>query len=63
VSVYRLLGCRHIVGKTRVAVVTGGVARNLEPEDVARTVAFLAGEGGAALTGKVLCVDGGLVLR
>jgi NAD(P)-dependent dehydrogenase (short-subunit alcohol dehydrogenase family) len=39
------------------------LARDLEPDDVARTVAFLAGEGGAALTGQVLCVDGGLVLR
>jgi 3-oxoacyl-[acyl-carrier protein] reductase len=39
------------------------LARGLEPDDVARTVAFLAGDGGAALTGQVLCVDGGLVLR
>jgi 3-oxoacyl-[acyl-carrier protein] reductase len=37
--------------------------RSLEPEDVAHAVAFLAGDGGAALTGQVLCVDGGLVLR
>jgi 3-oxoacyl-[acyl-carrier protein] reductase len=39
------------------------LARDLQPDDVARTVAFLTGEGGAALTGQVLCVDGGLVLR
>ena len=32
------------------------------PEDVARTVAFLAGEGSAYLTGQVLCVDGGMAV-
>ena len=37
--------------------------RTLVPGDVAATVAFLASEGAAALTGQTLCVDGGLVLR
>jgi 3-oxoacyl-[acyl-carrier protein] reductase len=37
--------------------------RTLVPGDVASTVAFLASEAAAALTGQTLCVDGGLVLR
>ena len=37
--------------------------RTLVPGDVAATVAFLASDGAAALTGQTLCVDGGLVLR
>ena len=37
--------------------------RPLRPDDVAATVAFLASDGAAALTGQVLCTDGGLVMR
>jgi len=37
--------------------------RTLVPGDVAATVAFLASDSAAALTGQTLCVDGGLVLR
>jgi len=37
--------------------------RTLLPGDVAATVAFLASDGAAALTGQTLCVDGGLILR
>lgn len=37
--------------------------RTLVPGDVAATVAFLASDGAAALTGQTLCVDGGLILR
>jgi NAD(P)-dependent dehydrogenase (short-subunit alcohol dehydrogenase family) len=37
--------------------------RALVPGDVAATVAFLASDAAAALTGQTLCVDGGLVLR
>jgi NAD(P)-dependent dehydrogenase (short-subunit alcohol dehydrogenase family) len=37
--------------------------RTLVPEDVAATVAFLASDGAAALTGQTICVDGGLILR
>ena len=37
--------------------------RTLRPDDVAETVAFLAGDRAAALAGQTLCVDGGRVLR
>jgi NAD(P)-dependent dehydrogenase (short-subunit alcohol dehydrogenase family) len=37
--------------------------RTLVPQDVAATVAFLATDEAAALTGQTLCVDGGLILR
>jgi len=37
--------------------------RTLLPGDVAATVAFLASDGAAALTGQTLCTDGGLVMR
>ena len=37
--------------------------RTLVPGDVAATVAFLASDAAAALTGQTLCTDGGLVLR
>jgi 3-oxoacyl-[acyl-carrier protein] reductase len=37
--------------------------RTLVPGDVAATVAFLASDAAAALTGQTLCVDGGLILR
>jgi NAD(P)-dependent dehydrogenase (short-subunit alcohol dehydrogenase family) len=37
--------------------------RRLTPGDTAAAVAFLTSDGAAALTGQVLCVDGGLVLR
>lgn len=37
--------------------------RRLIPADTAAAVAFLVSDGAAALTGQVLCADGGLVLR
>jgi len=37
--------------------------RRLTPEDTAAAVAYLASDGAAALTGQVLCADGGLVMR
>ena len=37
--------------------------RPLTPADTAAAVAFLASDGAAAMTGQVLCVDGGGVLR
>lgn len=37
--------------------------RRLTPEDTTAAVAFLAFDGAAAMTGQVLCADGGLVLR
>jgi 3-oxoacyl-[acyl-carrier protein] reductase len=37
--------------------------RRLVPDDTAAAVAYLASDGAAAMTGQVLCIDGGLVLR
>ena len=33
-----------------------------QAEDVARAVAFFAGEGAGYVTGQVLCVDGGMAV-
>lgn len=33
-----------------------------KPEDIAETVAFLAGDGAKYITGQVLCVDGGMAI-
>lgn len=38
------------------------MARLGTPEDVARAVAFLAGDGAAYITGQVLAVDGGMAM-
>ena len=38
------------------------MARLGQPEDVARAVAFFAGEGAGYVTGQVLCVDGGMAV-
>jgi len=37
--------------------------RRLTPEDTASAVAYLASDGGAAMTGQILCLDGGLLMR
>jgi 3-oxoacyl-[acyl-carrier protein] reductase len=37
--------------------------RRLTPEDTASAVAYLASDGGAVMTGQILCADGGLILR
>ena len=37
--------------------------RRLTPEDTAAAVGYLTSNGGAAMTGQILCVDGGLLLR
>jgi NAD(P)-dependent dehydrogenase (short-subunit alcohol dehydrogenase family) len=37
--------------------------RRLVSEDTAAAVAFLASDGGAAMTGQVLCADGGRIFR
>jgi NAD(P)-dependent dehydrogenase (short-subunit alcohol dehydrogenase family) len=37
--------------------------RRLTSEDTAAAVAYLASDGGAAMTGQILCTDGGLILR
>jgi NAD(P)-dependent dehydrogenase (short-subunit alcohol dehydrogenase family) len=39
------------------------IKRRLTPEDTASVVDFLASDGGAAMTGQVLCADAGVVLR
>ncbi|MEV0218905.1 SDR family oxidoreductase [Streptomyces sp. NPDC050704] len=39
------------------------LARRLVREDTAAAVTFLASDDAAAMTGQVLCVDGGLVMR
>jgi NAD(P)-dependent dehydrogenase (short-subunit alcohol dehydrogenase family) len=45
------------------AVANQALKRRLIPADTAGIVAFLASDGAAALTGQVLCADGGLILR
>jgi NAD(P)-dependent dehydrogenase (short-subunit alcohol dehydrogenase family) len=37
--------------------------RRLTPDDTAAAVAYLASEGAAAMTGQVLCADGGFIMR
>jgi 3-oxoacyl-[acyl-carrier protein] reductase len=37
--------------------------RRLTPDDTAAAVAYLASDGAAAMTGQVLCADGGLIMR
>lgn len=37
--------------------------RRLVTEDTAEVVAFLASDGGAVMTGQVLCADAGVILR
>jgi NAD(P)-dependent dehydrogenase (short-subunit alcohol dehydrogenase family) len=37
--------------------------RRLTPDDTAAAVAYLASDMAAAMTGQVLCVDGGLIMR
>jgi 3-oxoacyl-[acyl-carrier protein] reductase len=37
--------------------------RRLTPEDTAAAVAYLASDLAAAMTGQVLCTDGGLIMR
>ena len=45
------------------ALATQALPRPLVPDDVAATVGFLAGDAAEALTGQVLTVDGGSLLR
>jgi len=42
-----------------VLLVQNAVKRLIEPEEVARAVAFLCGEEGSAMTGSVLTMDAG----
>ncbi len=37
--------------------------RRLTPDDAAAAVAYLASDMAAAMTGQVLCADGGLIMR
>ena len=44
-------------------VSTQALKRRLVPADTAAAVAFLVSDGAAAMTGQILCADGGMVLR
>jgi 3-oxoacyl-[acyl-carrier protein] reductase len=49
--------------KTRAAMLSAIPLKRLgEPEDVARVVAFLAGDAAAYLTGQIITVDGGMTI-
>ncbi|MCS7478027.1 SDR family NAD(P)-dependent oxidoreductase [Umezawaea endophytica] len=50
-------------GQFEAVVANQAMKRPLVPEDTAHAVAFLASAGAQALTGQVLVVDGGLVMR
>jgi 3-oxoacyl-[acyl-carrier protein] reductase len=39
------------------------LGRWAEPEEIAPTVAFLASDEAAFITGQILCVDGGIIMR
>jgi NAD(P)-dependent dehydrogenase (short-subunit alcohol dehydrogenase family) len=45
------------------AVAAQALKRRLTPNDTAAAVAYLVSDGAAAMTGQVLCADGGLVMR
>jgi NAD(P)-dependent dehydrogenase (short-subunit alcohol dehydrogenase family) len=45
------------------AVSSQALKRRLTSQDSAAVVAFLASDGAAAMTGQVLCADGGFILR
>jgi 3-oxoacyl-[acyl-carrier protein] reductase len=52
-----------LTGETRESLLGSiPLGRLGSPEDVARVVGFLAGEGGAYITGQVIHVDGGMVM-
>src|SRR3989441_5596700 len=50
---------REVLERAEHESVLGRVA---EPEDVARVIVFLCGEGSRHITGQVIVVDGGLTL-
>lgn len=45
------------------AVGRQSLKRRLTPGDTAAAVAFVASDAAAAMTGQVLCADGGLIMR
>lgn len=54
---------RSMSEKTREAAVGAiPMGRMGRPEDIAETVAFLAGGGSDYITGQVICVDGGMAI-
>lgn len=56
---------RGVVGEGPIEAVvsTQALKRRLVPQDTANVVAFLASDGAEALTGQVLVVNGGAVMR
>lgn len=58
-------GARTVNSDEQFEAVVGrqALARPLVPEDTAAAVSFLVSDGGEAMTGQVLVVDGGNILR
>jgi NAD(P)-dependent dehydrogenase (short-subunit alcohol dehydrogenase family) len=56
---------RSVAGEDAIRDIVGAqvLKRRLTPEDTASAVAFLASDGGEALTGQVLVPNGGAVMR
>lgn len=50
-------------GALEQSIASQALKRALRPEDTAHTVAFLASDGAAAMTGQVLIPDGGACMR
>jgi NAD(P)-dependent dehydrogenase (short-subunit alcohol dehydrogenase family) len=53
---------RHVQA-VNVEVDRQTLKRRLTPDDTAAAVAYLASDAAAAMTGQVLCADGGLIMR
>jgi NAD(P)-dependent dehydrogenase (short-subunit alcohol dehydrogenase family) len=53
----------NTAGAFDATVARQALKRRLTPDDTAAAVAYLASDGAAAMTGQVLCTDGGLVMR
>ena len=58
-----LAGLRATDEQFNAAVDRQALKRRLTPDDTAAAVAYLASDMAAAMTGQVLCADGGLIMR